>query len=48
MENKEEKYEEVAHFTKNNITYIIKQPISEPSPEELEKFYGVLGKVKYD
>jgi hypothetical protein len=47
MENQEKKFEEVANFIKGNCHYIIKQPIEDSKPEELELFHKALGNLLY-
>lgn len=50
MNNKklqETELEEVANFEIENCHYIIKQPIEDSKPKELEPFYKAMGIVLY-
>jgi hypothetical protein len=42
---KKKTVEKVAEFTKGNCTFIVRQPVEDPTPEELENFYLAMGKL---
>jgi hypothetical protein len=45
---KENEYEIIAEFTKENCLFTIRQPKKESTLEELEPFYIALGKALYE
>lgn len=43
--DREKTFEKVADFEKDNCSFVIYQPTEDPSQEELDSFYMVMGKV---
>ena len=42
---KKKAVEKVAEFTKGNCTFIVHQPVEDPSNEDLENFYIAMGRL---
>jgi hypothetical protein len=48
MKEQEKAYEVVAKFEQDNCIYIVRQPKTPPTKEELKDYYSNLAKVLYN